>query len=1082
MTLYDDYKNVYETIQLLSKFLIKQLSKCEIEETPDKSFDYLIERVADINAIIHTNSNNTPPDTKPEIITNKTLTDFNISLAQRIRYYEKRLAYLLVLKGVSELEVNNCTSLAELINLIDKVDIVRHSTLKLPTARVVNGIHVLPRENYGYSIPILYELKDSNGDEITQGNIELKCDGVLYQTITAGKVLTFTPPSISKKENGEYVPYNLEITYTGTKKYQTSTIKASIVIIPGNIELETNIINVTETSKYINNNSIGSEGDNWQITVNTFCGGNSLANIPLLITILNDTDTIEEIETITDEKGKSVINYAINQVGNYLINIESKYENTNELINTKTQHSVTIKYNILYQQNQNYTKYAGKTNTYIVEIHNEETNEIDTTYDGQIILCIDNDDTIPLTIQNGEIAYEKESLSATEFELKWILEQNNFTVSSITTVNILSNFTLPDTVSFYLNNTPEIIYHPLGNISINKKVQVDIDSVVLKTEYSESIIDGEIQYEKNSNGEYILDDNGDKIPILIETTYEEFEDYTNELYYTNTNGLLHKFNTLLLPGKYKVKLTTNSDDLNETIYYTYELKVPLKLNLIDYQKKSYAKYNLMVYDIDNIDNIKYTLINNSEDITGLDLLIKSSNPQIINNYININLEIPLSEETNGTNIIQAELNEYIVNDSFKLFSKYFELLTESVEIGESQVKILCNDDDIIDIKIEDLDDLFIDNIYRIYDEEKKAYIFVVDILSTATGLKDLTIISNDGEEEITLNIIKKDLTNYININFALLEDDTVNGDSATIKVTDLEDLILTFRSSIQTYSDINVSYYYKKITDISDTLYYTFDYKTTGGILTSQNNSFLDVNSTLKPGEYVLTFISNGNSNYLPFKKEINLTIIKATPALETKLYTAYNDTDYGQLTLTQETSLDASLTTSLIAQFINQLNEPISNQEITFYINEAPISDITDLTTSTVITDETGTASVSYTNLNEIVINIRVATKNQCSNVIVVNTIENILSQVENCYIEIVDENNELVIAEKPADDIDNIDDLQGIIVDMGIDSDGNWQYDKFNSSSDNLSADEITQLSNALVGYLDENGELKITLLGDV
>ena len=96
MTLYSEYKAVYENFQLLGYFLIQKLRRCEIEESSNKSFDQLIERVADIHAVHHQNRYNTPPGDKPALVINQSISDFNISLAKRVRYYENYLAYYLI--------------------------------------------------------------------------------------------------------------------------------------------------------------------------------------------------------------------------------------------------------------------------------------------------------------------------------------------------------------------------------------------------------------------------------------------------------------------------------------------------------------------------------------------------------------------------------------------------------------------------------------------------------------------------------------------------------------------------------------------------------------------------------------------------------------------------------------------------------------------------------------------------------------------------------------------------------------------------------------------------------------------------
>ena len=1075
MTLYSEYKAVYENFQLLGYFLIQKLRRCEIEESSNKSFDQLIERVADIHAVHHQNRYNTPPGDKPALVINQSISDFNISLAKRVRYYENYLAYYLVLKGVPRTEVNKCHTLAELINLIDRVDIIKHTNLSLTKATFENDRYTLPAESYGYTISIPYLLYDSDNNNINEGNITLKCDGVLYASITAGQTLNFTPPSISPKVNGEYQPFTLEIEYSGTSHYDAyGPVYADIIIEPGRINLDVEMTNISNNSRYVESHDTGSENDVWQINVTTTSHNNILSNIP--ITVTANGNNIAQF--ITDENGRYTFEYAFHQANDYVINFETNYANIDELTNATSTYIISIKYNLLYQASKTYTQYAGRAYTYTVEIRNESDNTINTKYDGQNIICIDGADNIPITINNGQATYTKTMSSAGEYQLQWIFEQNHFATSTTTDITINSNFILPDEISFFLNNTPEIKYCPLGNQTINKKAEVIITSNVTHTESTPLVIDGETQYEQDENNEYILDENDNPIPIMVETTTESNEEVFNSYCYTNNTGVLHRFNTLLSPGEYQVTLTTASDDLNETVHYSYELKIPLALNLIDYEKKSFATYELIIYDTDNADNIVYTLTNNTTgNISNLWVIGTDTSSGVITKT----LTLSMSADTAGTNLIQAALNNYTVNQSFVLFNKLFDLLTPTVEVDASQIQIVCYDESIEEIQLENTDVTYVE---RVFDDVRQQYVFNVDIFNDTVGSKNIKIISDSGEEETyALNVTKKDISTYVNVMIGKStedeNDDENESDILEVEISQLNTAYITFNIDTDIYSNLSVSYYYQNTN--TSTLYDTFTYDTDGGITTSMNEDALTLPNNLSTGLYTFTFTSNGNSRYNTFTKTVQLRILQSTPMLDVYVYSVYDNNDYGTLTLTAEANIP---NVSLIAEYKNQAGQPLSNKLITFYYNEAPIADMIDgINSSSVLTDANGKAVLTYTSTENLNANFRVATDNQCSNSIVFNNIRSAILRANSLYTSITDNNDSLIIETKDPSTVYNINDLQGIVVDMNVNNNDDWMNDNFASTNNTtLTEDEIAALNSALVEYVDENGEIKIKLLGDL
>lgn len=852
MTLYDEYKAVYENFQLLGNFLIKQLSKCEINETNDKSFDYLIEKVGDIRATPHINKYNAPPESKPDIVIDGSLSDFNISLAKRVRYYEELLAYYLVLKGVSRFEVNQCRTLAELINLIDKIEILKHSNLVLTSGTKDNDVYMLPDEYYGYSISIPYTLKDNDGNDITEGIIIAECNDIVYSVTTAGNPLSFTPDAISEDE-----PYHLKFSYKGTDKYDSCETLAEITIHPGTIEFDISTTNISNNSKYFGHNSIGSIGDLWEITIQTKCNNHMMNNIPFNIAIDEDY-----YEYTTDNNGQKTFTYTFNEKNNYTIACISTLDEATGMNNGTAQYNIDIKYNILQNKLETYTNYAGTTHTYIAEIHNEDTNEIDNTYDGQTILCIDGTDSNILIITNGQATYQKTSLSVNEFQLKWIFNQSNFSLAIKTNVEILSNFTLPHEVLFFLNNTPQIEYHPLGEITMNKRVHVTIEKLVHYTEATQLVIDGELQYETDTANEYVLDEDGQKIPIMITTAYDDYDESVYDCY-TNASGILHNFNKLLSPGQYNITLTSDSDNLNETVYYNYELKEPFKIELVEYQKTSHVIYDVFIYDIDNADNIQYVVNGDDYDVITVS---NTNNAQYVKQRIQINAV------DSGTYTLTISLNQYDIEKDFTFFNHIFELQTPSVDFGESSIQILCHDESIDYIEIDGLDVQYI---------ERNNNIFNVHIVSNETGPINFSVNSDNIKEFFTLTINKIDISQYINANI-ILNDEVVD----TLSMTDINHAIVRIEKATSIDENLEITYGFK-----DDTSFYLDNVFQWNASLTSIDKP---LPNGLHIGDFLINLTSAESNHYLPFTIDIPLTIIKGEPDIDIdETHTAFNDFNF---------------------------------------------------------------------------------------------------------------------------------------------------------------------------------------------
>lgn len=143
----------------------------------------------------------------------------------------------------------------------------------------------------------------------------------------------------------------------------------------------------------------------------------------------------------------------------------------------------------------------------------------------------------------------------------------------------------------------------------------------------------------------------------------------------------------------------------------------------------------------------------------------------------------------------------------------------------------------------------------------------------------------------------------------------------------------------------------------------------------------------------------------------------------------------------------------------------------------------IDGINSSSVLTNANGRAILTYTSTENLNANFRAATDNQCSNNIVFNNIRSAILRANSLYTSITDNNDSLIIETKDPSTVYNISDLQGIIVDMNVNNNDDWMNDNFESTNNTtLTEDEVAALNSALVEYVDENGEIKIKLLGDL
>ena len=929
----------------------------------NEDFTNLIEAVGDIQAIEVENENNIKPAHMPEI-DDTNISTFYITLYKRIRYYMKLIGYYLILKGVPIEEVHRATSLKELIELIDLIDVIIPSFLSLS--------QVDETQYYGTNIIVDYILKDVNGFDIEEGDITITdSNGIVYDSIEAGKPIMITPLSITEKINGEYQYETFTVMYHGTDNYRPSKIQTfSVKILPAKINLDINMTNISTNSRYYNSSYNGCETDEWLIEIYTSDYQNQpLPYIPLNLSFINHSaisdrnitlsennitqidESVGVVATVTDnnddpiggavvslytgeleletnENGVFSFNQVLSQAGNYSINCATEYEDTDKMSNSSVEYNVTIKYNILRQTTNRYVDYVGKNNyTYEVQIIDEDTGLITNKHDGEKVKLYLDDELISnaINIVNGKASYtfismDRRVIIGYEDELDennqpipiydykddkiitWTFTTNNFTTELNTYLKILSNFIIPNERTFFLNDTPDIYYLPngvksagntvTGTITYEKTIystktryetietpiyqtHIVINDLGVQTIFDEETEEETIVLDEHGNPvhiyeeEEIIDLDGNGNPIIIGYTTEQIEindnipeikEYTQNISLTTNSGGKLDISNYKDASEY-ILILNAGNSLDETCTYEYELKQPFDIELIDYNKKEFAQYQITIYDTDDNYNINITNQNNTISNT-----LYSVTTSVEDEYTVLILTVPISNATMGTNTLSVTINGYTQTSNFKFVNQVFTLLTASVPLGENTIQIRCNDSDITTMNI---NSEYIDVMNIAYNNN----IFTIDGVFKQAGIITFDAIDESSiTEELSINVTKVDLSNDIDIAIAIKEAQNQKTKDNKVAYIDKDNVVVLFNINKTIYSDLTVYYiinqgnnqisaqsftYYNNYTEHIDNI--------TETILTLEN---------LNVGEYEMEFAFAGDTNYLVFDKKVTFEIL----------------------------------------------------------------------------------------------------------------------------------------------------------------------------------------------------------------
>ena len=894
MSSYEDvelnYQSIKESFEVLRRYLIKQLNKCFITGIDNYNFTELIEAVGEIQSVEYYNSNNIKPTQKPAIDTTN-LTTYNETLFFRIRYYMRLLAYFLCLKGVPTDKIADQHDLAGLISLIDFIDV------KLPTTMTVQEI----TEEYYFGLNILldYTLVDIYGEDVKDGEITIEADGILYDSIEVGQPISFTPLRISEKVNGVYEPITVTITYIGSDKYQSyPPITRDIIVKPAKITLDIFMYNINTQSQYYNSSVVGYSNDTWNMMIKTYnYKGEILPDIPFTISITEDSEidnsvdgdiflnSDTSIDDVTDENGVWSQDFIINQIGEKSINITTTYEDTDLISNVEVIKKVYIYYCPLYLEQKNYIDYVGKNQyQYKVIIRDVYTGVLySNSLNGQKASIFLDEVQLSnnINIVNGQAIYTFSSIDVGEHKIRWEINGNQTTNN----VKIYSNFILPNKNKFFLSDTPDFYYTPLYTATYQTE---DWSPIIRKKAiawvyyYGENVEEGATEVEYSEEENYDEPSNHYEL-ILIDDTSKEM--------YTDSKGILHDFKEYpeyIVPRKYAVKLKTSSDNLNEEFidFFEYEIAKPFDIFFDEEQsnKKEKAVFNIKVYDKEHYQIGQHTnYISFNKNFTGLYSINESENDE----YYNINIIIPMREETIGTNTLTVTINNYTENANFKLTDKIFRLLTNNVDIGDQQIQIQCYDDDIEDITI--------DNEYIIVNEYTKTNgIFTIDATFIKAGNIDFIISSEEDNESFTITVNKGDITPTILIEQYIPYTEEVFDEETQTNIIVDKNYVNEVDECY--YDDINTIHIQLIMEPIYENIEITYEFGSyTESYMSNDENIYFTV-PNVTPGEYNVsfTYYSNSNSSYNSFSVNKTFTILKAIPTHEiTEKYTTFKDTNF---------------------------------------------------------------------------------------------------------------------------------------------------------------------------------------------
>lgn len=205
-------------------------------------------------------------------------------------------------------------------------------------------------------------------------------------------------------------------------------------------------------------------------------------------------------------------------------------------------------------------------------------------------------------------------------------------------------------------------------------------------------------------------------------------------------------------------------------------------------------------------------------------------------------------------------NDFLKTVDFKITGNLFVLLTSSVELGNDEMQIKCNDSTVNSITIES-PNIKINNIT--YENG----IFIVDSTFLKAGNISFNIIDSQSyHEDSIVQVNKGEISNYVNALISVSNpqsSDTINNN---IDIIDTNNISASFNINTILYSDLSISYSLKKNgNQLWDN---SFSYHSKSA------QTFAITIPNVRPGQYQLEFSLHNDDNYIDFVKIIDFEIV----------------------------------------------------------------------------------------------------------------------------------------------------------------------------------------------------------------
>ena len=488
-------------------------------------------------------------------IVKRTVPEINLLLVRKIDFYCKFLKAYLFNVGVSNNDIPN--DLYGLVNALNRVQRIH------PTYIVLDDFELYKNSNN--NIPIV--VRDDNDDPVTNGQIQIYDGNTLIYTYSIGDNIIIKP-TVTGLHNYtfKYVP--------STNDYYESEIARIINVMPGKIEVTITPKNNNPYSALYNTETAYYD-DQWQVTIEMK---------DTLNTILSDIpfDLFIEDELLCSGQTDFMGKYVYTGTPQYSSIPSRDMPDLRFIVKTKvsnhTYSNVTEEYYVmllhhLLEADDIY--YLGSVNNYVsIKLCDEYTGEPFITEHREAITV---NDIILTAIDNGLWHYSMDNslLQAGNYLLHieghinddtWYGETGDVYVVEYDDVDyqhnvqIKSNFILPDEHIFYIPNVPIIYYKPLGETK-NSTVTVTL------TKDNSTII------------------NNQTLNVV--------------------NGLIDISSFCSTIGEYSITLTSNANDgVIENVQYSFDVRNPMKLEQISYNKTGCAIYRATIYDKTYIDGEK----------------------------------------------------------------------------------------------------------------------------------------------------------------------------------------------------------------------------------------------------------------------------------------------------------------------------------------------------------------------------------------------------------------------------------------------------------------------------------------------